>query len=209
MSNFDITSDPAKGAVASYTTFAGSDIKAAFGNVEVGNLQGLSVSVNREVRPIFVMGNEDAVSFSRGKRGIAGSIILNTFDRHALGHILTEEAWIHDKKHNDLGTDRSAVLNASNLTDEQLENATATSDLAIQFEQLGNQSTKRPEYADELPPFEITLVARNSFGHGMYMTIHNVILISEGTGVSVDDATQESQLTFVATGVTWWKALTT
>lgn len=42
---------------ATYTTFSGSDIKIVFGNIELGNLQGLSLSVNREVRPVFVMGN--------------------------------------------------------------------------------------------------------------------------------------------------------
>jgi len=54
MSNvFDVsTNDVAK----TFTTFSGSDIKAVFGNVEIGNLQGLSLSVNREVRPVFVMG---------------------------------------------------------------------------------------------------------------------------------------------------------
>lgn len=40
-----------------FTTFSGSDIKIVFGNLEIGNLQGLSLSVNREVRPVFIMGN--------------------------------------------------------------------------------------------------------------------------------------------------------
>jgi len=61
---FDV-SDNAE--ASTFTTFSGSDIKIVFGNIELGNLQGLSLSVNREVRPVFVMGNPDAISYSRGK----------------------------------------------------------------------------------------------------------------------------------------------
>ena len=64
------------------TTFSGSDIKVVFGNVEVGNLQGISWSVNREVRPIFVCGEPNALSYSKNKRGVAGSMVLTCFDRH-------------------------------------------------------------------------------------------------------------------------------
>jgi hypothetical protein len=40
------------------------------------------------------------------------------------------------------------------------------------------------------------------------MRVYGVHLVSEGTGISVDDNVQEAQFTFVATGVEWWKPLT-
>jgi len=49
------------------TSFSGCDIKVYFENLEIGNIQGISLSVNREVRPVFVMGRTDVVSYSRGK----------------------------------------------------------------------------------------------------------------------------------------------
>ena len=58
------------------TTFSGSDIKVVFGNVEVGNLQGISWSVNREVRPIFVCGEPNALSYSKNKNTSDSSLII-------------------------------------------------------------------------------------------------------------------------------------
>ena len=60
------------------TTFSGSDIKCVFGNIEVGNLQGISWSVNREVRPIFVCGEPNALSYSKNKRRYDGWIRIAT-----------------------------------------------------------------------------------------------------------------------------------
>jgi hypothetical protein len=192
IASFNLQDDQTREGLKSYSTYAGSDIKASFGPIEVGNLQGLSVSVNRETRPIFVMGNPNAVSFSRGKRGIAGSIILSTFDKHALEDVLVRSR-VLQKDHSGLAEDPDRV---SLLADSDLSNLNATNGYAP------------AKYSDELPPFDITLVARNSYGHAAKMTIRNVILISEGTGVSVDDATQESQLTFVAKDVDWWEDIT-
>ena len=50
-----------------YTSFSGCDIIAHFGNVQLGNIQGISFSVTREKAPLFVMGRSNPVSFSRGK----------------------------------------------------------------------------------------------------------------------------------------------
>ena len=44
----------------------------------------LAKSVTREKAPIYTLGSADARSFSRNKRGIAGSLIWVNFDRHAL-----------------------------------------------------------------------------------------------------------------------------
>jgi len=202
---FDIRDTSVQGDVSTFSTFSGSDIKAAFGNLEIGNLQGLSVSVNREVRPVFVMGDENAVSFSRGKRGIAGSIILSTFDRHAMAEVL-DKARVYTKTGRVTGnsddSDRVGDIPATGLNSTTLTNLrdNAPGDFA-------DDAKDKPRYSDELPPFIITLVARNSFGRAAKMTIKGVVLISEGTGVSVDDATQEAQLTFVAKEVIWWRRL--
>ena len=44
----------------------------------------MSYSVTREKAPIYTLGTADPRSFSRNKRGIAGSLIWVNFDRHAL-----------------------------------------------------------------------------------------------------------------------------
>ena len=71
-----------------YTSAAGTDIVATIDGILIGNLNGISFSTTREKAPIYVMGSVDAVSFGRGKRGHAGSLIFTNFDRHALYDIL-------------------------------------------------------------------------------------------------------------------------
>lgn len=71
-----------------YTTFSGADIVAVFNGTVIGTLAGITWSVTREKAPIFTMGSPNPRSFSRGKRGIAGSMIFMTFDRPALYNLI-------------------------------------------------------------------------------------------------------------------------
>jgi hypothetical protein len=57
-----------------YSSYSGADIRCVFGGVYILECQGVSYSVTREKAPVYVLGMADPVSFSRGKRGIAGSI---------------------------------------------------------------------------------------------------------------------------------------
>ena len=66
----------------SYNSFSGSDIQAVIGNYKFAELQAVSYSVTREKAPIYTLGSADVRSFSRNKRGIAGSLIWINFDRH-------------------------------------------------------------------------------------------------------------------------------
>lgn len=67
-----------------FSTFSGADIAATFNGRVIGELQAISYSVAREVAPVYTMGSPDARSFSRGKRGIQGSLVFVQFDRDAL-----------------------------------------------------------------------------------------------------------------------------
>jgi len=67
-----------------FTSFSGADIVATFNGRVIGELQAISYSVAREVAPVYTMGSPDPRSFSRGKRGISGSLVFVQFDRDAL-----------------------------------------------------------------------------------------------------------------------------
>ena len=67
-----------------YTSFSGCDIVASFNGKVIGELQGITYSVSREKAPIYTMGSAEPRSFSRGKRGIAGSLVFTVFNRDAL-----------------------------------------------------------------------------------------------------------------------------
>lgn len=167
------------------TTFSGADIKTYFENIEIGNLQGISLSVNREVRPVFVMGRTDVISYSRGKRGIAGSLIMTVLDRDAL----------YDFKRNSLFSAKT--------TDLKLGQQVSDFDVDARFAVV----ERHPNYSDQIPPFNITCVAQNEFGNSMAMRVYGVHLVSEGQGMSTDDNVAESQFTFVAYSVEWWRPL--
>ena len=166
------------------TTFSGSDIKMIFGNVEIGNIQGISWSINREVRPVFVMGDPNALAYSKNKRGVAGSIVMTAFDRSALHDVQQmSEVYRRDQNYTP-GQDHNAGTSANPFS---------------------RDNTRQAVYADEIPPFTATLYGMNEFGKQMVMSIHDITIISEGAGVSIDDGIQEAQFTYVAKNIVSWQ----
>ncbi len=166
------------------TTFSGSDIKMVFGNVEIGNIQGISWSINREVRPVFVMGDPNALAYSKNKRGVAGSLVLTAFDRSALFDVQQMSEVYRRDQHYTPGQDHTAGTNVNPFSTE---------------------NTRQAIYADEIPPFTATLYGMNEFGKQMVMSIHDITIISEGAGVSIDDSIQEAQFTYVAKNIISWR----
>lgn len=76
------------------TSFSGADLIVNFGSRVIGELQSISWGIQREKAPVYTLGSPDPRSFSRGKRGIAGSMVFAVFDRDALREeLLNAEAW--------------------------------------------------------------------------------------------------------------------
>jgi hypothetical protein len=76
----------------SYNSLSGSDIRAVLGHTPFAEMQAVGYSVTREKAPIYTMGSPDVRSFSRNKRGCAGSLIWINFDRHALLNLVRKAA---------------------------------------------------------------------------------------------------------------------
>jgi len=66
------------------TSFSGADLLVNFGPKVIGELQQISWGIKREKAPVFTLGSADPRSFSRGKRGIGGSLVFAQFNRDAL-----------------------------------------------------------------------------------------------------------------------------
>jgi len=194
----------------SYSSFCGVDIRATFANSHIGELQGCSYTVTREKAPLYTMGSPDPRSFSRGKRGIAGSLIFLTFDREALLEGLRYLRYIAN------ADDVASLWNADALPiqglsaadrltvdgngTEIIETGKDTAYLAASFEKV----LARPMYYDQIPPFNIVLSAANEYGHTMIMEIRGVEIMNAGSGTSIDDITIDTTCTFVATQVLPW-----
>jgi hypothetical protein len=199
--SYDSLSAVTEGIKQTYNSNSGCDIVATLDGVLLGNLNGISFSTTREKAPIYVMGSVDAVSFGRGKRGHAGSLIFTNFDRHALFDIMEgkftsgtfekKRYWYWKKKTDIPAGGRSTFLEGSDFSD--------LSSLGIELSQ--------PNYSDQIPPFTITLTGMNEYGNINVMNILGVELINEGSGVSIDDIVTETQMTFVARAILGWRPI--
>lgn len=197
--SYDTLGQITNGLKQTYNSNSGCDIVATLDGTLLGNLNGISFSTTREKAPIYVMGSVDAVSFGRGKRGHAGSLIFTNFDRHALhdlmqGHIngtdLGQRYW-YWRKQTDIPAGGRSKLLATDFESDAL------------FNSLGIEKAA-PNYSDQIPPFTITLTGMNEYGNLSVMHILGVELINEGSGVSIDDIVTETQMTFVARAILGW-----
>jgi hypothetical protein len=198
-----------------YNSFSGVDIKAVFASKVIAELQAISWSITREKAPIYTMGQADPRAFSRGKRGIAGTLIFIVFDRSVLlgtlGMFAAEDPGLYflsdkdDVKPADAG---SHDLATTNLASALSGNAGATvqgqeSELLTSIED--DQEGSLAWYADQIPPIDITLAAANEYGSLAVMRIFGVEIMNEGCGVSIDDIVTEQQHTYVARTIIGWR----
>lgn len=189
----------------SYNSFSGVDIKGVFGNQVIAELQAISYSITREKAPIYTMGSADPRSFSRGKRGIAGTLIFIMFDRPALLGSLGGMMFLSDK--DDIRPEFSnPAMMQSNLS--SMSGRTASATVTQQESNLtsvaSDQALARPWYTDQIPPFDVTLAAANEYGALAVMRIYGIELLNEGYGVSIDDIVSEQQHTYVARALIGW-----
>ena len=198
-----------------YTSASGADIRAMFGDTEIGTLQGISWSISREVAPNYVMGHASPVSFSRGKRGVAGSLIFLTFNKHSFLDAMANKgdgtgqyyAWKDDVRA-DARTGNISYVGSS-LDPKVTDLLTATLGVSgrREFDNTTAKIWTTPVYSDKVPGFDITLVMANEFGASARKVIWGVQIMSEAGGASIDDINLETQMSFIAKDVSHWQAL--
>jgi hypothetical protein len=176
----------------SFSSFSGADIKAVFGAQEIGNLMAVSYAIQREKAPIYVLGEANPRAFSRGKRGIAGSLIFIQFDKHAILETFSAE--------NGLG---GFVKKTYEISPEELgASSGATAVPTIDGSTMG--VVAQAFYADQIPAFDITISAANEYGVTAKCVIHGVELMNEGWGMGIEDRQADMQTTYLARAVTRW-----
>lgn len=205
----------------SYNSFSGVDIKGVFANKVIAELQAISYSITREKAPIYTMGSADPRSFSRGKRGIAGTLVFVMFDRHVilsqLGGYSADGGLKFQSDIDDIRPEfrdptvvGGAVGSAGGLSSVLSGTSGTTAADTVQNQESplvsvgSDQELATAWYTDQIPPFDVTLAAANEFGALAVMRIHGVELLNEGYGVSIDDITSEQQHTYVARSIIGW-----
>jgi len=200
----------------SYNSLSGADIRATIGQYQFAELQAVSYSVTREKAPVYTMGSPDVRSFSRNKRGIAGSLIWINFDRHALLNIFWKAKGQFVANIDDVRPDfapetqqflnQTAIFSASIVRDSGQPVGATIDTLDTQLGAVsGFKELAAPWYSDQVLPFDITLAGTNEVGAAATMRIFGVEILNEGYGISIDDAVSEMQATFVARTVLPWQ----
>ncbi len=188
-----------------YTSFSGVDIRAVIGTNTVGSLQGISYAIQREKAPIYVMGKVDPLSFSRGKRGIAGTIITLMLDSHL---IKDEKYGFNEMK---AVLDRDEIVPRTTDLNSATDNVLGALDDGFSDFSSSNLSDAyglfAPTYVDQIPPFDVVIVAANEYGKAAEMRIYGIEILNEGSGFSIDDIVIENQMTYVARTILPWQKL--
>lgn len=231
--------------ITTLTSFSGADLIVTIGPKVIGELQSISWAIQREKAPIYTFGSADPRSFSRGKRGIAGSLVFMTFDRDALLEAIKEiwhqiapkamftaagnialqgsedfqnaldlAAWNKTAEQTfqnlvrpdgrgfgfsgteavDYNTDRGA----NNRFDPNTGQWIPSNDKVAVPPGFSVMRGENILYADQIPPFDVTMTFANEYGQAAFQKIYDVDILNEDSGVSVDTLVIERRMTFVA-----------
>jgi hypothetical protein len=208
-------------------TFSGCDMQAIIANKVVGTLQAVTVSISRETLPIYVMGNPTLASITRGKIGIAGTLVFSNFDRNSLlMDVFADKegtSWFYRrtmsqvidiaKQTNGYDNGVFSEFGGTNSIQPVDKNAimngtigTATASLNIQKEVAAVydlvMNHRKLMYSNQLPPFDLVITMVNDSGQGAWCSINGISLINEGFGFTMDDLTSETAYTYIARSVT-------
>ncbi len=197
--------DTASEYLGSYTSFAGCDMEASFSGNKIGQMQGISIVVSREKAGSYTFGSADPRNFSRGKRGIAGSLVFGNYDRNALlfgmlnGFKPMEEGGFLSTNGGCGGywgwANEESIAYRSERTSRQISN----------FNSFVQKIWSAVNYSDQLLPFNITIVATNEYGRMAYLAVRGVEVMNEAIGLSVDDVLNSQQNTYVARHYAPWQ----
>ena len=184
-------------SIKTLTSFSGADMVATFGKRAIGELQSISWAVQRKKAPVYTLGSADPRSFSRGIRGVAGSLVFAVFNRDALIEEL-KKVWsdiappaMFTAAGNLALASQDAFGQALTMTawdqrttgGEKDVNGNTVARAETSAKQLGTDGKTQVQvpggfsvirkqnimYADMLPPFDITMTFANEYGQAAFL----------------------------------------
>lgn len=161
----------------------------------------------------YTMGSAEPRSFSRGKRGVAGTLVFTVFDRDALiaglkEHVEAEQSFQRVGK--DLNMQAMTLQDWDTKMTAMAMNGVSGA-ASTQAEKVTQNVAEKAQiqYADEIPPFDITISFANEYGQRASLVLYGVEILNEGSGFSIDNVTSEKACTFVARKVDYMRPVTT
>jgi len=181
-----------------YSAMSGADIIASIGTTEMGTLQSISWSTSRAKGPIHVMnGSADPIAYGRGIRAIAGQLAFTNLDKEAFMTYVEkdgkDEMWVseHDIRH------KEADITIDSISTNAFS-AFVQADVQRQQDTVTFRKKRQAVYADQVLPFDIHLAYNNEYGAQAKKSLFGVEILNEGSGISIEDISLDTQYTFVA-----------
>lgn len=191
------------------SVFSGADVVCIFGDTYIGECMSFTVGVNREAGPLYVMGRKEPIAIPKGKRGIGGSFILAQLGYDALleyyqeimGGGTAKDIWVRN--------DETVPAIAGSTSKDAATGSQGNADL-LALDGEGNVSAintdlwanlEAPNYADQIPPFNITCIGVNEQGKKMGFRVFGVTIINDGMAISIDELNIEKRYQFIAQAV--------
>lgn len=188
-----------------YNSFSGVDMVVTFGGKILGELQGISYTIQREKAPIYSMGEADPRSFSRSKRGIAGSMVFVVFDRSALLEGMRDRPYVANRYSIPEGFEIADVnVDTIEIVPGVIGPAVGSASPTVSRIAL-DKVIAAPNYIDQVLPFDVVITASNEYGAVARMMIHGVEIMNVGSSLSINDITTDEACTYIATAVTPWR----
>lgn len=188
-----------------YNSFSGVDMVVTFGGKILGELQGISYTIQREKAPIYSMGEADPRSFSRSKRGIAGSIVFVVFDRSALLEAMRDRPYVANRYSIPEGFEIADVnVDTIEIVPGVVGPAVGSASPTVSRIAL-DKVIAAPNYIDQVLPFDVVITASNEYGAVARMMIHGVEIMNVGSSLSINDITTDEACTYIATAITPWR----
>lgn len=189
------------------SSFSGSDVVVIFGDQYIGECMSFTVGVNREAGPLYTMGRKEPIAIPKGKRGIGGSFILAQLGYDALlqyyssimGDKATSPIWIRKDENLPITEGQRTAGQTINTDNNQ-------TDIGATVNSLKNSgdlwvSLDSPNYVDQMPPFNATIVGVNEQGKKMGFRVYGITIVNEGMALSIEELNMEKRYTFIAQAV--------
>ena len=219
-----------------FTSLGGSDIHAVFGNYKFASIQMIRYAVSREKAQIYTLGSPSARATARGKRSVSGAFVFTLIDKKGLVKAMAEAGGTKDGEvflsHDEIANFANSANVAKPKPSDMYKNATSaggtvgitgvvgvgngnsaasfnpyTDESIFQENNFGTRAA--PYLADQLLPFDITIVGIPEYGsaYAKRLIIHGVEIMTEASGTSIDDLVIEKQHSFIARSISDWVAL--
>jgi hypothetical protein len=192
------------------SVFSGADVVVIFGDQYIGECMSFTVGVNREAGPLYTMGRKEPIAIPKGKRGIGGSFILAQLGYDALlryysdimGDAQSKPIWVRRDESLPIteGARQDGQVIPKGMNQADL-NATIEDTKNALWENIVGQPNSSPNYVDQMPPFNATIVGVNEQGNKMGFRVYGISIINEGMALSIEELNMEKRYTFIAQAV--------